>query len=174
MSGKANSYMPCFAFLASLCVADWGISYKTNPSVVKFDNHFLANLYFLLGQKTRGQRPLVNYFITRSFFILPSCQNRHRTHHSVIFYFTVLSEPSQDSSLMKKNFPFLLLLYSILVIFTRPIYICLFTSKRQHWIFLCRLFRRNQSTNQCQHNTENNQNNCTVCWKYRIDSGVSC
>ena len=43
--------------------------------------------------------PLAKSFIARSIFILPSCQNRHRTHHSVNFYFTVLSEPSQDSSL---------------------------------------------------------------------------
>ena len=42
-------------------------------------------------------KPLVISFITRSIFILPSCQNRHRTHRSVNFYFTVLSEPSQDS-----------------------------------------------------------------------------
>ena len=44
-------------------------------------------------EKTRDlQKPLViNSFIIRSVFILPSCQNRHRTHRSVNFYFTVLS-----------------------------------------------------------------------------------
>ena len=58
----------------------------------------------LSKKKRETFQPLVRNFIIRSFFILPSCQNRHRTHHSVIFYFTVLSEPSQDSSfMMKKN-----------------------------------------------------------------------
>ena len=72
-------------------------------------------LYILFyNNKREALTPLVKYFIIRSFFILPSCQNRHRTssfgqflfyrpvgtvtglHRSVSFYFTVLSEPSQD------------------------------------------------------------------------------
>ena len=57
----------------------------------------------LSKKKRETIQPLVISFIIRSLFILPSCRNRHRTHRSVTFYFTVLSEPSQDSSLMTKK-----------------------------------------------------------------------
>jgi len=37
-------------------------------------------LYILFyNNKREALTPLVKYFIIRSFFILPSCQNRHRT-----------------------------------------------------------------------------------------------
>ena len=54
---------------------------KNHLLILIFDNHSLVNSYYLLNIKTRGLRPLVEVL-----------------HHSVNFYFTVLSEPSQDSS----------------------------------------------------------------------------
>ena len=55
--------------------------YKNHQSILKFDNHFPVNSS-PCTEKREAKKPLA------------SCP-----HHSVTFYFTVLSEPSQDSSL---------------------------------------------------------------------------
>ena len=71
--------------------------YKMRPSILESDNHSqIISFNFLLWEisawlsrvkETRDfYKPLVISFITRSIFILPSCQNRHRTHHKILPY----------------------------------------------------------------------------------------
>ena len=70
------------SFLIFQHMADLDMYHKNHLSILRFDNHFQANSSYLLVQKREAKRPLVS-----------------SPHHSVTFYFTVLSEPSQDSSL---------------------------------------------------------------------------
>ena len=75
---------------------DWGMHYKTIPSVLISDNHSLVNSF--------NFSPLGNNSTRLSKKKRETFQaSRNQLHHSVTFYFTVLSEPSQDSSTMKKN-----------------------------------------------------------------------
>ena len=48
--------------------------------------------------REKGGFLLPQRFFARSFFILPTSQNRHSSHCSVTFYFTDESEPSLVSS----------------------------------------------------------------------------
>ena len=71
---------------------DWGMHYKTIPSVLISDNHSLVNSFNfspLGNNSTRLSKKKRETFAA----------SRNQLHHSVTFYFTVLSEPSQDSSL---------------------------------------------------------------------------
>lgn len=91
MSEITDNYMPAVSSSVFLCMADLDISHKMNPSISESDNRFpviaicppVSLRYVYKNERKNSSR-----------FIL---------HHSVSFYFTVLSEPSQDSSLMKKN-----------------------------------------------------------------------
>lgn len=80
--------------------------YKTIPSVLISDNHSLVNSFKfspLGNNSTRLSKKKRETFAA----------SRNQLHHSVTFYFTVLSEPSQDSSTMKKNISVLIFIIYI-------------------------------------------------------------
>lgn len=84
--------------------------YKTIPSVLISDNHSLVNSFKfspLGNNSTRLSKKKRETFAA----------SRNQLHHSVTFYFTVLSEPSQDSSTMKKNISVLICSININIIF---------------------------------------------------------
>ena len=78
-----NNCMPFGSFLIFHGMVDPDVPHRNVMLILKSDNHFPVNSFFLLRrmQKTRG------YSASRQIL-----------HRSVNFYFTVLSEPSQDSS----------------------------------------------------------------------------
>ena len=103
MIEKADSYMLFVVSLKFPCTVGSDTPDRKHPSVSVSDNHFPVVSYvptfFALYVKTRGIKPLailtssfgqflyyrpvrtVTGLIARSVFILPSCRNRHRTHH---------------------------------------------------------------------------------------------
>ena len=102
---KAKTYTLCQTpfYVTTL---DWGMHYKTIPSVLISDNHSLVNSFKfspLGNNSTRLSKKKRETFAA----------SRNQLHHSVTFYFTVLSEPSQDSSTMKKNISVLIFIIYI-------------------------------------------------------------
>ena len=88
--------------------------HKTHRSIARFDNHSPVISYilpFLKSERPKASRLIasslghflfyrpvrtVTGLIARSLFILPSCQNRHRTHldeGKLLFSFILYSQP---------------------------------------------------------------------------------
>ena len=83
VSGTIYNYMPFVFSSEFLYKADSDMHYKNHPSISKLENRF----------------PLYSWLVSCNIKTEGCDAFRPSLHHSVNFYFTVLSEPSQDSSL---------------------------------------------------------------------------
>lgn len=83
-TGIKDNYMLFVFYLIFPYMADQDNPYKKPPSILKFQNHFVVYSKIPLCRKDER---------------LTKASRHQQLHHSVNFYFIVLSEPSQDSSL---------------------------------------------------------------------------
>ena len=71
------------------------MDYATTRSVQQTCGDMIKNV---VQKETKKADASASAIFARSYFILPSCRNRHRTHTLGYFLFTEVSEPSHLSS----------------------------------------------------------------------------